>query len=61
MALVEIVEHRDLVAGLEEGFHGDASDVSGSAGNKNFHFLGVWGNSGIIPQRPVPRKRFVLS
>jgi hypothetical protein len=49
------------VTGLEEGLHGDASDVSGSAGNKNFHFLGVWGNSGIIPQRPVPRKRFVLS
>jgi len=31
--------------GLEEGFHGDASDVSGSAGNENFHFSG-WGKFG---------------
>jgi len=37
VALVEIVEHDDVVAGSDELGRGDAADVAGTAGDEDFH------------------------
>ena len=36
MALVQVVEHHHLVAGLEQLGGGDAADVAGAAGDEDF-------------------------
>lgn len=38
VALIEIIEDGHFMAGSEEGLDGDASDVSGSAGDEDFHW-----------------------
>ena len=37
VAFAEIVEHDDLVSGIQEFFHTNAADVAGPAGDENLH------------------------
>ena len=37
VALVQVVEDDDLLAGLDQLFDDDAADVAGAAGDENFH------------------------
>ena len=40
VALGQVVEDRDLVAGLEQLLHANAADVAGAAGDEYFHGIG---------------------
>ena len=37
MTFGEIIINRDLMAGVEEFFHADGTDITGTAGDKDVH------------------------
>ena len=37
MPLAEVIEHHDIVPGVEQLFHADRADVAGTSGDENLH------------------------